>query len=163
VLPGEGAGTGARLNCNTDEGRAIARSDATAIVVPEPRLFDGPAGGGVGAGVTTSLDLELPAGQQALSIQYRSPQPLVVTAPGLRTVLPATLDGLGPYWPVGTNDLARAGTVRLTLEMEKATPLFSRSQFATVPSIAASPTAPPRRVPAAEACGDFVDSNEPGR
>jgi hypothetical protein len=155
VLPDEGNRTGARLDCDTDAGRKLARSGATAVVVPEPKLFQGP---GLGAGATTSVELDLPAGEQAISLQYRSPQPLVVTGPGLRTVLPASLDGLGPYWRVGTIDQPRAGTVRLSFEMEKPTPFFSRSQYATIPSIAASSTEPPRRVPIADACGEWVDA-----
>ena len=155
VLPDEGKSTGARLDCDTAAGRALARSGATAVVVPEPTLFAGP---GLGAGATASADIEVPAGEHAISLQYRSPQPLVVTGPGLRTVLPASLDGLGPYWRVGTIDQPRAGTVRLTFEMDKPSPLFSRSQYGTIPSIAVSSTEPPRRVPVAEACGEWVDA-----
>jgi hypothetical protein len=157
VLSTEGTRPSALLDCSTREGRDVKRIGGTATVTGEPRVFRGPAGGGVGAGVTTTLQLSLPAGRQAVSLQYRSPQTLRLSAPGYRASLPANLDGPGPYWPAGTIDVPRAGVVTFTLTTDKASPIFARSQFATVPSLAVTPAAAPRRVPAADACGRWVD------
>ena len=157
LMPTEAELNGALLDCDTPDGRRIERSGGTAVVTTPPVLVKGPAGGGVGAGASTTLDLTLPPGRHALSLQYRSPQTLVLSAPGLRTELPATLDGLGPYWPAGEVEVPSSGRLSLKLELEKPSPLFSRSQFATVPQLAFSSPEGVQRRPVADACGTWVD------
>lgn len=163
ILPWEGDRAAARLDCDAPEGRRLLRGDGSALVVGPATVVPGPPGGGLGAGDEIDLKFRAPAGTHDVSLQYTSPQPLVLTAPGLRAELPANLDGLGPYWPAGRMTLQRSGVIAVRFRMPRASPLFARSQFAAIRSLAISSAKPARTVPLARACGKLVDWYVPDR
>jgi hypothetical protein len=152
-----GPAPGAILNCRRPAYRRLARRDGVARVAGAPVRVPGPAGGGVGAGFSVRVALPLRAGSWQISLQYTSPQTLDVTGPGLRATLPASLDPLGAYWAAGRLEVARRQRVIITIHMRRASPLFSRSQFAAIPSVVAVPTEAPRTIPLRRACGKWVD------
>jgi hypothetical protein len=154
---------GAVLDCRRARYRRLVRQQGVAVVAPAPVAVPGPPGGGVGAGYSIQIALPLRAGRWQLSLQYASPQELDVTGPGMRATLPANLDPLGSYWAAGTLVVPRQETVRVTVHMRRASVLFSRQQFAVIPSAVAVSTQPPRQIPLRRACGRWVDWYSTGR
>ena len=161
VLAGEDAGPGTTLDCAGDPShRRLSAGGGEALVRPQPVLIQGPPGMGAGATVITQLRLPS-AGRWELSMQYVSPQRVIVSADtGTGWRLVPNLDRLGPYWRVG--DLTTSGprTLRLELHLERAAAslLTADSQYAQIGKIAAVRTdVAARSVPLRRACGRYVD------
>jgi hypothetical protein len=198
ALP-EGELPGAVLDCATPEGRRLSRRRGRAhvsrtppVITPfGPEFDDYPTNGSLPLWVKEDADgridelpaeatddpvtraLDLSPGRWKISIQYHSLEPLVVDAPGvLHAELPPNSARIGPYWPVGTIDLERAGRLAFTVEpRERPTvrrvlggPPFTRlGPEALVGVLAAVRADQPRRVvPLSRACGEFVDWYELG-
>lgn len=173
---------GAVLDCATPTGRRLHRQRGVASVMPAPIVAppDAWSGTAARAGGTATLTLRLPRGDWALSLQYVSREGLLVRGPGLRAALPANLERIGAYWPVGTVHVAHAGPalVRVTT---RELPAIGRALGAPgttfaldAPSAPAGPLPPPvphplgalvatragaghRLVPLGAACGRYVD------
>ena len=130
------------------------------------------------SGSTASIELDVPAGRWALSLQYDSTESVRLTAPGLEAELPGNLDyrGVAPFWAAGE---LRSGGEPVTLTATVDGPSLlgellgvrSTAHLGDVGLTAAAPSyvdgaSPPhpgqgsRIVPNRRACGeeaDFVD------
>ncbi len=72
-------------------------------------------------GATATIELELPAGDWHLSLQYDATRPLSLSAPGFQAELPGNLDyrGTAPFWPAGRLALDERTTVTLAAAVEE--------------------------------------------
>ena len=148
----EGQEPGAVLNCATAQGRALAHMSGEAALrhpnVVVPVLAPLP-------GETTSVQLQLKPGLWWLSAPYTSPHPIEVTAPGLRTALPANLDRPGMRWPIGS--VTVTGNKPITVTFHPQDPLLAPPVASAVNALVATPNLPTRVVPLRQTCGRYVD------
>jgi hypothetical protein len=179
TLP-EGELPGEVLDCEADEGRAISRQSGRAYVFPTPPILvpfgkpygDEPSEGAevrvIREGEPFTRSVRLPRGRWKISLQYFSPEPLVVDAPGLlHRVMPPNSTRIGPYWPVGTIEVDDRQRVSFTIEPEERPSvrrlLTGPDAVRTGPqsvlgALAATRAGEEReQVPLSEACGRFVD------
>ncbi|RKQ92877.1 hypothetical protein C8N24_2733 [Solirubrobacter pauli] len=152
-LLAEGGSPAAKLDCSTPEGRSLSRQDGTAEV------RRGPVGVEVqpiAPGHSATVKLRLTPGTWELALPYISRQPLEVTAPGSRVVLPPNMDRPGPRYFAGKVAVARAQTVevKITPQTDWLTP---SSQVAFPTTVLAVPDFGEKTVPLSEACGQLVD------
>jgi hypothetical protein len=150
---GEGAAPGAVLRCDTPAGRALVRRGGIAAVRTPPVVVEAPA---IAPGSSAPVALPLRPGAWELGSEYTSVRPVRVSAPGLRTTLPANLDRLGSRWPIGRLVVHGTQPVTLTFATDK-TPLTPRSATAALSNVVATRIEPPRIVPLRAACGRYVD------
>jgi hypothetical protein len=171
---------GAVLDCATPEGRRIAGRDGVARVF-DPAPVQAPSSAWADAdgnpvffpqvddGRTVGQALELTPGRWVISLQYMSPEPLDVTAPGLDAEAPPRLETVGAFWPVGTLEVTEASAVPFSVRVAPRPPL--RRAIAAPPpdpaaalgGIVATRVGTGRRtVPLGEACGELVDWYRPG-
>ena len=157
------------LDCSSAEGRRIEAHSGTATVLPEPvvnGVGDWSRGSPFDAPGTASQRLRLRPGPWALSLQYHSQVPLTVSAPGLHTDLPPSLDGMylthqaqGAFWTAGNLHATRRAPVTVTVSARKPSrfqrALGVRRQVWLGPLAATRPGS--TQVPLARACGRFVD------
>ncbi len=162
---------GAPLDCDNPEQAPITKVEGTATVFtvqpvigkvwnPSPALTQTkPA----------HMRLYLTPGRWDLSIQYASTQPLHVTAngPGLSSPFSTELRtnllfrGPSPYYPVGSLEVRRAGTVIVNVDVDDP-PLIGRllrtESKAYLSGLAATRSDPARQtIPLSRACGRYVD------
>ena len=150
----EGQWPGATLDCDSKEGRAILAAGGVAAVRRQPIVATGAA---ALAGGTIRVRLNLPAGRWQLNAPYTSPYPVHVTAPGLQTDLPATLDRIGPRWPIGQIAVPRRRSVIISFHIGD-TALTPPTAAATFSYVIATPLPDVDRiVPIQRACGRYVD------
>jgi hypothetical protein len=160
---------GGRLNCSKPDGKALSKQKGVAGVIPGPRVGARESWSPdrfVNAGESASQELNLPKGEWRLSLQYQSPLPVRVTAPGLRLVLPPTLDGkvpyfegAGPFWPAGSVR-SRGGRVRVTVQvgdLGRVQRLLGVKRRIALGVIAATSTKPEQSLLLNRSCGRFVD------
>ncbi len=163
---------GAILDCTTPAGRAIARGGGAAMTQPTPVIGERTSWHGqVGyAGTSAHQSLHLGAGTWRISLQYDGSAPLTVRGSGMRAVLPANLESLGPYWYVGRVHLRRRAWIRLTVS---SAPLSTAGRVlgafgltrAPAPTglrplgriTATRPAAADRLISLTRACGRYVD------
>lgn len=165
TLP-ESSAPGAVLDCDTEKGRRLSRREGVAAVWPSPPVEGSESEWSPGPDAThtsaATQELELAPGKWDISLEYDSPRPLEVTAPGLDAALPANLDYRGPtpYFPVGRIEIERKENVAFRVTTA-APPLIGRllggSRQAHLRSLAATPAGPVKHVPLSEACGRYVD------
>jgi hypothetical protein len=149
----EGEMAGAVLDCETPAGRAVLRGGGVAAVRPQPVTAPGYV---LAPGTTGSVQLALAPGRWQLETGYESRVPIEVTAPGLRTTLPANVDRPGPRWPIGR--IAVRGDRPTEVTFTPADPLLAPSQpVVGLGTIVATRVAPERIVPVQQACGSYVD------
>jgi hypothetical protein len=168
---------GAVLDCERPAGRRLSRRAGVATVGPEPvvaRKRRWQPAASFTAGGSASQEFDLDRGEWAISLQYHSPVPVELEAPGIRAELRASLDGMfgfapgeGQFWPAGTFEVAAAGPVRVSVRQEDRTWLqrLLRVEPRTwLGSIALTPVAGTSEVALADACGRYVDRYglEPG-
>lgn len=163
---------GAFLRCGAPAGRALASQTGIALTEPPPVV--GPRAawrGAVGyAGRSAHQALHLGTGSWLISLQYDSVEPISVTAAGLRAVLPANLEPLGPDWYAGTLHLARPARVRVTVRYHSLPYLgrvlgaFGLTRAPAPTGIeplgrvtASRPSSDDRLIPLSRACGRYVD------
>jgi hypothetical protein len=154
----EGEWPGAVLKCDTAEGRRLLAAGGVAAVRRSPFVFPLDVSPDL---KTFSARLRLSPGAWELRIPYLSRYPIEVTAPGLRTTLPANLFRIGPRRLVGR---VRAGRrpLPITLQMEEGGRLAPPGIVPTLGSLVATPAdARERIVPIARACGRYVDWYRP--
>ncbi len=169
----EGTEAAAPANCAAPEIRILLSNPGRAGLFPNPVI--GPkgrwdAGSVLGTGERTSQTLALPAGRWLLSLQYFSPFPLTLTAPGLREPLKAALDGQRPntislsndgqFWPAGAVASSGGGAVRFTIAAAEPTTLQRLSGYegkAYLGELVAVPDKPHRIVPLSQACNGWID------
>lgn len=150
----EGQFPGAVFRCGGGEGRAILERGGVAAVRRPPLVA---TGGSAAAGGTISIRLDPPPGRWELTAPYVSHFPLEVEAPGLRAELPASLDRIGPRWPVGRVTVRRRGPFQVSFHVEDAL-LAPPTGTATIPYLVAVPVGDAVRVvPVERACGRYVD------
>ena len=168
----EGTEAGARAGCAAPEIRVLLSNPGRASLFPDAVI--GPKSGWeqgsiLGTGERTSQSLQLPAGEWDLSLQYFSPLPLALTAPGFRQPLIAALDGQRPntislasngqFWPAG-RFRSEGGAAEFTLTAADANALQSLSGYdgkAYAGELVAVPAGPHRTVPLAAACDGWID------
>ncbi|HEX5712790.1 MAG TPA: hypothetical protein VFX85_05705 [Solirubrobacterales bacterium] len=168
----EGTEAGARAGCASPEIRILLANPGRAALFPDAVI--GPKSGWrqgsiLGTGESTSQRLSLPSGTWDLSLQYFSPFPLTLTAPGFRQPLIAALDGQRPntislasngqFWPAGRYR-SDGGVVTFTLTADDASSLQKLSGYdgkAYVGELVAVPAGPRRTVALADACNDWID------
>jgi hypothetical protein len=154
----EGEWPGRVLECDTKEGREILAGGGVAAVRPAPKVAPVAP---VAAGDTVSVPLDLPAGGWELEAPYTSPLPVEVTAPGLKTVLPANLERPGPRLPVGRLVVRRPGPLSVFFHVED-TPLAPATAVATFNHLVLTPAGSAEHViPIGRACGQYVDWYRP--
>lgn len=90
---------------------------------------------------------KLAAGRYYVNLAYLAPEPVRVTAPGLSTTLPATLEGIGTFWPVGWLTVPTARSVELSLAVGSG--LLSWSNL----GMTSAHLQFTRMLPAAKSCG----------
>lgn len=150
----EGQWPGATLECGTKEGRSILAAGGVAAVRRPPIVA---TGGAALAGDTIQAHLDLPAGRWQLNAPYTSPYPVQVTAPGLHTELPATLDRIGPRWPIGRLTVPHRRSVIISFHIGDTT-LTPPTAAATLSYVIATPLPDVDLiVPIQRACGRYVD------
>ena len=174
--PGAVAGDGSVL---CDDLAAGAKRGTVGFWPDDPVLADNypwrPTGA-LEAGESAKLQLLLPAGRWAVSLQYSSEVPLRLEADDLATDLPAALDGFyanapgkGPFWPAGVIE-SEGGTTDFEVTADEA-PALSRLVGAerrawlgdlALVKVEDDAKDPPGPVPAATAplsagCGRYVD------
>jgi hypothetical protein len=110
----------------------------------------------MGPGGTSTVEMHLPPGRYELELAYTSRLSITVTAPGLRTTVPANLDRPGPRWPLGQVTVKGGGPIPVTLTV--ANPLLAPGiLLAEIGSIVAAPVGKDHLIPVREACGKYVD------
>jgi hypothetical protein len=167
----EGTDAGALAGCDAPEIRILLANRGRAALFPDAAI--GPksawsAGGELRTGERTTQAIELPRGRWRLSLQYFSPFPLTLSAPGFRQELPAALDGQRPntislanngqFWPAGI--FAGGGRVPFTVEAAEPNILQRLSGYddaAHVGSLVAVRSGPRRVVPLSAACDSWID------
>jgi hypothetical protein len=184
----EGGDPGATLDCSDPRQREVAAGNGNAGVQREPMLGRKqrwrPEGSFTGADGSATMKLDVPRGSWNVSMQYHSPVPVVLTAPGLRAELPASLDGMyafapgqGPVWPVGEIEVDRSGPVTFTVRQQRLsasqrflgverpswlgllalTAIPPTEDVGTGPSFGPGPPLGDREIPVSDACGRYVD------
>jgi hypothetical protein len=162
----EGPSPGAVLDCDEASGLRLSAPQGLAAVWPvEP--MEGSEGGWAPEPEATdeqpaTQKLELEPGRWEISLQYDSPLPVEIEAPGFRAALPANLDFRGPtpYFAAGVIEIERAGEFPFTVTL--ASPpwlagVLDAPREAHLRAIAAAPMRPVRHVPLRRACGRYVD------
>ena len=155
----EGPVAAVPLNCATPEGRAIVAGGGVAAVRGPYVSVTVPP---IAPGDTVTVALPLTPGRWDLVTPYGGPLPVEVSAPGVRTTLPANLDRPGPRWPIGRVTVEKPGDVPVTIhpQGEWLTPDSALTYMTTV---AAVPVGSEHIVPIASACGLLVDWYRPAR
>ena len=176
VLP-EGDAPGMVLDCNAAPGRRVAQSVGTAAVRAKPVVADAETWRGTAqdAGESATIAVPLKPGTWDLSMQYVSREGIHVTATGLDISLPANLDRMGPYFPLGTVTVSQPTTLQLRARTNDL-PWLGRAlgsagrtlaiggvdvggaESIPVGNVAATPHDwREQRVPLRRACGRYVD------
>lgn len=149
----EGEWPGAVFRCDSREGRAILRRGGVAAIRRSPVVA--PLGL-VSLGGTITAKLRLPAGSWQLEAPYSSRYDITVTAPGLKAVLPASLDREGPRLPIGQLRLDRPRRVKIAFHVGDS--WLAPPSSASIGYVAAIPLGGKDRiVPIGRACGRYVD------
>ena len=163
VLPDEAGDPGAPLGCPAPEAGNAEVLDAPVVGEQDAWApgfeFDAPG--------DASQELEVPAGDWAISLQYHSQVPLTLSVDGDAVAeLPASLEGFylvgagrGAFWAAG--ELASSGGP-VTIGVEAAEPsglqdLLGVRRRVWLGRVALTSTAPARTIALAEACGEYVD------
>ncbi|MSO42544.1 MAG: hypothetical protein EXQ70_11780 [Solirubrobacterales bacterium] len=170
---GEEARPGKVLNCK-DPGLNIQlkRKVVTGAVIWTPRPIPGKRQSwepslDLAPGSEATQTLELPRGRWNISLQYLSPLvPITVEGPGLRSELPAGLEGAipfrpgqGPFWPVGVLD-SPGGKVEITVRSGDLNPLqklLGVDAEASIGNVAASGRGSAHLIDKLGACGTYTD------
>jgi hypothetical protein len=154
----EGEWPGQVLECETKAGRAVLAAGGVAAVRPLPKVAPVPS---AAAGDTVSARLNLPAGTWELEMPYTSPFSVRVTAPGLKTVLPANLNRPGPRLRVGRLVVRRSRPLSVSFHVAD-TVLAPETAVATFNYLVITPAGGVHNVvPIARACGKYVDWYRP--
>ena len=167
----EGTAPGAVLDCDTPEGRAIAKGKGTAIVWNIPPVIaeadgwspsDSPSDGS-----PSEQELKIPkAGRWLISLEYDSRRPLHVSSPelGLDETIAANLDFRGetPTFPVGEVEVDDPTDAAVTVEPDRPNLLarvLRAPNEAHLRSLTATPLDPDaiQRVQIRQTCGKYVD------
>jgi hypothetical protein len=170
----EGTEPAALVECDAPEIRifvahpGVGSIFAAAPVIGQRDNWD--AGPILGAGEKTSQTLDLPPGRWRLSLQYFSPVPAELSAPGFRRELVAALDGQRPntislandgqYWPAGVYVQRRPGPVRFSFATAEPSTLQRLTGYdgkAYVGKLVAVRAQPRRILPLAQTCGRWLD------
>jgi hypothetical protein len=168
----EGTAAGAFAGCASPEIRILLAAPGRASLFPAPVIgakSGWEEGSVLKAGGRASQELDLPAGEWNLSLQYFSPFALTLSAPGFSEPLKAALDGQRPntislandgqLWPAG-RFISDGGPVEFTVEAEEASGLQSLTGYdgkAYVGELVAVPVGPHRIVPLRAACDGWID------
>jgi hypothetical protein len=152
LLP-EGPEPAARLDCSKPRGRRLVRAGGVAAVRSPTEFFPVEP---VPADGAREVRADLTEGVWDLQAPYTSQYEVEVTAPGLRTTLPAHLDRPGTRWPIGRITVSTQDPVVITFK-PKDGPLTPPGASAAISAVLATPASPTRVVPLREACGKLVD------
>ncbi len=152
-LLAEGEMPGALLECDTRRGREIVAGGGVAAIRPAPVVVPVSS---IPAGGSATVGLPLVRGTWDLETTYTSPQPVEVSARGLRVALPANLDRPGPRWPLGRVEVPGTEVLSVELRVDE-TPLTPAGTGAPPSTLIATPMAPVEIVPVQQACGRYVD------
>jgi len=149
----EGPMPGAVLECQTPRGRKVLAGGGVAAVRPEPTVVPGFS---MGPGGTSTVEMDLAPGRWNLELSYVSRLTITVSAPGLRTTVPGSLDRPGPRWPLGQVTVQREAPTPVTLTV--ANPVLAPGiLLAEIGAITATPVAKTHLIPVRKACGKYVD------
>jgi hypothetical protein len=171
VLPDERGRPGAVLDCSTPEGAALARQPGVAAVRPAPvvvgpHALRAPNGralergefgfSGIAPGGTAVAHVALPPGRWTASLQYVSPVDLELRAGGSSSAAPASQEGPGAFWVLGTFT-SRGGAQRIMIHARAASALTT-FRTALLGSLALTRAGSQNRlIPLRSACGGYVD------
>jgi hypothetical protein len=152
-LLAEGAAAGAVLDCSNPTNRQLSRNGGVAAVREAPITVLVPP---LPAGAVHEVRLSLAVGTWELQTPYESQHPIEITAPGLRTTVPANLDRPGPRWRIGRVTIREPATVSVRVRVKEGL-LEGIGHTAYMNAILATRLASSRLVPLREACGRLVD------
>jgi hypothetical protein len=171
----EGTDAGAFAGCESPEIRILLANRGRAVLFPGATIgpkVDWSNGGELENGESSTQSLILPAGRWYLSLQYFSPFPLTLSAPGFHQELIPALDGQRPntislanngqFWPAGTYR-SDGGAIEFEIAAPEPTTLQRLSGYddkAYVGNLVAVPAAPHRTVPLTAACDTWIDHYE---
>ncbi|HEX5610440.1 MAG TPA: hypothetical protein VFX45_10160 [Solirubrobacterales bacterium] len=171
----EGTEAAALAGCASPEIRILLANPGRASLFPGAVIGQKGAweeGSILGNGDETSQELDLPAGEWNLSLQYFAPFELTLTGPRFREQLVPALDGQRPntislgnsgqFWPAGRFQ-SDGGMARFTIAAAEATTLQDISGYdgkAYIGELVAVPVGPHRTVPLGDACDSWIDSYE---
>ena len=168
----EGTDAGARAGCAAPEIRILLANSGRASLFPGVTIAPKPRwhmGSQLRTGERTSQAVDLPQGRWRLSIQYFSPFPLSLRAPGFHHELKPALDGQRPntislandgqFWPAGIY-ASGGGSVRFTVAAAEPSTLQRLSGYdaaANVGNLVAVRAGKRRIVPLGAACNGWID------
>ncbi len=153
--PGEANADPGRVGACSDEGLAEVSAFAEPPVVAAPAKWSAQTIAGGDGGAT--IELDLPAGEWEISIQYDSTRDLAISGPGLTETLPGNLDyrGPAPFFEVGEIESDGEQPAMLAAAVEDVSRvgrLLGASSVAHLGAVAAT-AAKPRT----SDCNDYVD------
>jgi hypothetical protein len=159
TLSNEHGQPGQLFDCQTAEGKAVLGAGGTAGIRTPPVYISVPP---LRAGQAVSVPATLKPGRWDIGLAYAWRDEVRVTAPGVTTTLPATLDRQGQFYPVGRTKVTAAGPTMIRVEAEKPrwnspTVLFGSAYMVL------TPVGSERTVPIKQACGKYLDWYKPGR
>ena len=166
VLEEQGS-PGAVFNCSASSGRALSRTHGLALVRSAPIVIDGgtwqgpvlvrqPGESVLAAGAEVNQRITLPPGRWQLSMQYTSSTPVKIDVSNLDSVIPATLEHQGPYWPVGSV-ISIGQPLTIQVKVHSPPPLIT-TRYSMLGSMAFVRLGEPQKsVPLSAACGRYVD------
>lgn len=145
---------GAVLDCRMPADRALSRRPGIAAVMTAPVLA---ALSPVLPGGEDTAPLRLAPGRWQLSLQYTSPDPLLVSVPGHRFTMPAYLDRPGPFFAVGTVT-STGGPITVAVRSERPSSITGPALVSNLSAVVAVREPATRTiVPLRSACGRYVD------
>jgi hypothetical protein len=159
TLSNEHGQPGQLLDCQSAEGKAVLGGGGTAGIRMAPVYVSVPP---LHAGQAVSVPAALKPGRWDIGLAYAWRDGVRVTAPGVSTTLPATLDRQGQFYPVGRTTITAAGPAMIRVEAEKPrwnspTVLFGSAYMVL------TPVGTERTVPIKQACGKYLDWYKPAR
>jgi hypothetical protein len=157
TLSNEHGQPGQVFDCTSAEGRAVLGGGGTAGIRTPPVYVSVPP---LHAGQTVALPAALKPGRWDIGLAYAWREGVRVSAPGVRTTLPATLDRQGQFYPVGRTTVTAAGPTTIRIQAEKPRWNSPTVVFASG-YLAITPVGTERTVPIKQACGKYLDWYKP--
>ncbi|MEA2482913.1 MAG: hypothetical protein QOC55_860 [Thermoleophilaceae bacterium] len=170
-LPAEPIGVpGALLDCNSPRVKGLIARYKVAGVLPTPVVSDKWTGTTGRPGQSARVRVTLPRGRWDISLEYFSQTGLDLHAPGFEHKIPSNFGTITPFWPAGTLT-SNGSPLTLTVTARPRASWFGRLVGTAARDRGAGGAkdlplwhvaftrhgATPRRVPATQACGRYVD------
>jgi hypothetical protein len=153
TLSNEHGQPGQVFDCQSAEGRAVLSGGGTAGIRTPPVYVSVPP---LHAGQAVSVPATLKPGRWDIGFAYMWRDGVRVTAPGVQSTLPATLDRQAQFYPAGRTTIKRSGPTLIRIEAQKPRWNSPTVMFASG-YLAMTPVGTERTVPIRQACGKYLD------